>query len=597
MITILIDLIYFQLFLEQTMYSFLRSFLPCLDWPKGLAQNSLKEDLRAGITGAILVLPQGVAYALIAGLPPEFGLYTAIVSATFAAFFGSSMHMISGPTAALSIVAATVITNAIGDNSVDYISLMITLTFMVGVIQLVLGFLNFGVLINFISHSVVQGFTSGAAVIIAASQIKNLLGFEVENNGTLMSYMMGVFDNLERTNSIALGIAAVTVATAFILKIYVKRIPYLLGAMISGISFYLLVNGSAKGVYSLDGLSGTLPPLSYPKLDFDIFSILLSGSFAVALLGLIEAASIARSIAMRSKQQINGNQEIIGQGVSDVVGSFFSCYPSSGSFTRSGGNYDAGAKTPMASLFSAFFVILFVLFFPSLTKYIPLPVMAGSIIVITWNLFNLKDFIAVFKAEKAETITFLGTFFCTLCFQLEYAIYIGVLISIICYLHKTSRPKISIVAPFINDQGKRQIRSVDRYSLQECPEIKIIRVDGSIFFGSSVHLQKYLQALTKDKHSKIIVISKSVNFIDATGQYMLINEIERIEKNEGKIIFSSLKGNIIDTLEKTELKTILDDNRMFDSTSQAINTMIKDVKPEKCFRCSAKIFKDCPVKH
>ncbi|MBD5771803.1 SulP family inorganic anion transporter [Marinomonas colpomeniae] len=582
------------------MLTFIYSLLPFLRWSKDVNQETLKADVMAGITGAILVLPQGVAYALIAGLPPEFGLYTAIVSATFASFFGSSMHMISGPTAALSIVAATVITSVTADisvdnSAVDYITLMITLTFMVGVIQLALGFLNFGVLVNFISHSVVQGFTSGAAVIIAASQMKNLLGFQVESNGTLMSYIMGVLDNIKETNITALSIGLVTVAIAFMFKRYVKRVPYLLGAMVLGALLCFLIDGAVKGVFLLDELSGTLPPFRLPSFDSDVLSVLLSGAFAVALLGLIEAASIARSIAMRSKQQIEGNQEFIGQGVSNVIGGFLSCYPSSGSFTRSGGNYDAGAKTPLASLFSALLVILFVLFIPSITRFIPVPVMAGSIIVITWNLFDVKGFIETLKSEKAEVITFLGTFVCTLCIQLEFAIYVGVLISIGCYLHKTSRPKVTLVAPLVSDEGKRRIRNVARYALQECPEVKMIRVDGSIFFGSSEHLQKSLQGLGDKGHDKVIVISKGINFIDATGQHMLINEIERIEKKGGRIIFSSLKGNVCDDLEKTELKNQLDDDRLFDTTSQAISDMIQHISAESCTACTSRVFHDCPV--
>jgi len=577
------------------MHSLLHSLFPFITWLKNINKETLKGDLGAGITGAILVLPQGVAYALIAGLPPEFGLYTAIVSATLAAFFGSSMHMISGPTAALSIVAATVVNNAVSQSTLDYIPMMITLTFMVGAIQLVLGFLKFGVLINFISHTVVQGFTSGAAVIIAASQITNLLGFRVASNDSLNNYIIGALDNLHQTNLTALGISLTTIITAFIFKRYFKRIPYLLGAMILGTLVCILIDGSTKGVYLLEKLSGTLPPFSQPNFDDNILTNLFLGALSVALLGLIEAASIARSIAIRSKQKIEGSQEFIGQGISNLVGGVLSCYPSSGSFTRSGGNYDAGAKTPIASLFSALIVISFILFFPSLTTYIPMPVMAGSIIAITWNLFDIKGFIKTIKSDKSEAITLLGTFICTLCIQLEYAIYVGVLISIVLYLHKTSRPRITTVAPVITAHGNRRIRNINRYSLQECPEIKMIRIDGSIFFASSNHVQTYLHKLSAANNEKIIIISKGINFIDSTAQHMLINEIERIEKMKGKIIFSSIKGNVYDDLAKTDLKTVLDDHRMFDSTSEAIQIMIKSIKPEKCHHCSFNIFKDCPV--
>ena len=221
--------------------------------------------------------------------------------------------------------------------------------------------------------------------------------------------------------------------------------------------------------------------------------------------------------------------------------------------------------------------------------------MASMIMVITWNLFDIKAFISTVKSDRPEALTFIGTFIFTLCIPLEYAIYVGVFISIGLYLYKTSRPKITLVAPIINTVGERSIRSVNRHSLQECPEIKMIRIDGSLFFASSQHVQTYLQVLSKTDNENIIVISKGINFIDATAQQMLINEIERIERKGGKIIFSSLKGNVYDDLEKTKLKIILDENRVFDSTSEAINVMIQNINPKKCSYCPAKVFHDCPV--
>ncbi|MBR7889659.1 SulP family inorganic anion transporter [Marinomonas sp. A79] len=514
-------------------------------------------------------------------LPPEFGLYTAIVSATLAA---------------LSIVAATVVSKATTMTSVDYISLMLTLTLMVGVIQLVLGFLKVGVLVNFISHSVVQGFTAGAAIIIAASQLKNLLGLNVQSDGSLSSYFLGVVVNIEQTNMFSLSIGLATVLFAVLLRRYVKRVPYLLGAMVLGAALCFVLGAEQQGVIVLDALSGALPVFRLPSVDADVLSVLLSGAIAVALLGLIEAASIARSIAMRSKQQIDGNQEFVGQGMSNIIGSVFSCYPSSGSFTRSGGNYDAGAKTPLASVFAACFVVLFLLFLPSVTHYIPVPVMAGSIMVITWNLFNIKGFLTTLRAEKSEVLTFLGTFLCTLFLQLEYAIYAGVFISIGCYLYRTSRPKITRVAPLVQEGAKRQIRNIVRYDLAECPEIKLIRVDGSVFFGSSDHLQKALQQLLAQQHRKIILIAKGINFIDSSGQHMLLDEIKKIEAAGGHVFFSSLKGHVCDDLEGSDFKNFLDQGRLFTSSTAAINTMIAKVEPDKCAACVNRVFLDCPNK-
>lgn len=565
-----------------------------MPWLSYVNRNTIKADIIAGSTGAILVIPQGIAYALIAGLPPEFGLYTAIISATLAAFFGSSMHMISGPTAALSIVSAVVINNAFPHHTEHYIIMMVTLTFMVGVIQLTLGILKFGLFINFISHTVVQGFTAGAALIIAASQINNLLGLNITTERYFMSYLINSLSNIKETNFYSLCIAITTIATAFFLKKHIPKSPYLLISMIVGVLTCFIIEGSKHGVEMLGSLSGRLPETNTITFNIHDLTSLSLGAFSIALLGLVEASSISRGISIRSKQKINNNKEFIGQGISNLLGSFFSCYPSTGSFTRSGGNYDSGAKTPLASLFSALIVVFFMFMAPSVTTYIPNPVMAASIMVITWNLLNFKELKGVMILEKSEVITFISTFICTLLFSLEYSIYIGTTISIFFYLYKTSHPKITSVAPKQNKNGTRSIRSVTRNSLQECPEIKIIRIDGSLFFASSPHVQAHLQKITSMGYEKIIVISKGINFIDSSAQEMLSGEMERIKKSKGEIFFCSLKGTVYDSLENTGFKESLDNNQQFNSTSNAIRTMIHNIPSEKCSKCPKKVFLDCP---
>ncbi|MFH1489873.1 MAG: SulP family inorganic anion transporter, partial [Pseudomonadota bacterium] len=313
-----------------------RKVFPFLRWWNFIGPDTLKADLIAGLTGAIIVLPQGVAFAMIAGLPPEYGLYTAIVTPIVAALFGSSLHLISGPTTAISIVVFSSIRMFADAGSVEFIQLTLTLTFMMGVFQLAFGLMRMGALVNFVSHSVVVGFTAGAAILIATSQLKNVLGINVPRGASFLNTWLNVLEAIGSVNTYALFVAMSAIACALLFKIYRPRLPGLLFAMIMGSLASLLLSGGSHGVLFIGELPQHLPPLSMPSFSFSIIRQLSPAAMAMALLGLIEALSIARSIATRSHQYIESNQEFIGQGLSNIVGSFFSSYAGSGSFTRSG---------------------------------------------------------------------------------------------------------------------------------------------------------------------------------------------------------------------------------------------------------------------
>ncbi len=345
--------------------AYLLKFLPFLSWAKQTTAATARQDAVAGLTGAIIVLPQGVAYALIAGLPPEYGLYAAIVPAIVAALFGSSWHLISGPTAALSIVVFTTISPLAQVGSAAYISLVLTLTLMAGLFQLMLSLARMGSLVNFVSHSVVVGFTSGAAVVIATSQIKNALGLELQSSGNFILNWMAVADNILATHLPSLVIAALTLSTLIIIKRWRKKWPNMLIAMVVGSlatqGLQLTTWLDASQIALVGQIPSQLPPLSAPLMTWDLLRQLAPGAMALGFIGLVEAVSIARSVATRSGQRIHGNQEFIGQALSNILGSFSSSYATSGSFTRTGVNYEAGATSPLAALFAAIFLALIVL--------------------------------------------------------------------------------------------------------------------------------------------------------------------------------------------------------------------------------------------
>lgn len=402
-----------------------RRFLP--PWVDHLGQVALRRDVQAGLTGALIVLPQGIAYASIAGLPPEFGLYCAIGPTIVAALFGSSWHMVSGPTAAISIVVFSVLTPLATPGSPDYVMQALTLGFLTGMIQFAVGLARLGRLAHFISHSVVVGFTTGAACLIATSQLKHFFGLAAFSASGFFSQIALTLEQLPSANLHAVAVGT----TAFVVSLVAQRIDRRLPHMIFGMVSSGLLAAWLGGVSTVDPIPAALPRLSLPSFDIAHWHHLFSSASIIAILGLTEAIAIARSLALRSGQVIAGNQEIIGQGLSNIAGSFLSAYPSSGSFTRSGLNLDAGAQTPLAAVFSSVFLVAALLFVANWITYLPMPAMAGVLFLVAWGLVDRQEIRRVLEGPRHELVTFLATFLSTLLVQLEYAVFIGIGISLL----------------------------------------------------------------------------------------------------------------------------------------------------------------------
>ncbi len=440
----------------------LPQIFPFLTWCHEVNRSTLRADLSAGLTGAVIVLPQGVAFAIIAGLPPIYGLYTAIVTPIVAALFGSSKHLVSGPTTPISLIVFASVSQLALPGSPDYIEKVLTVTFLAGVFQLALGLGRMGMLINFVSHVVVTGFTAGAALLIIEGQLKHLLGLSIPSGKSFLETMGLIGQNLHHTNLLALLVGLFTMLFSIFLKKAAPKLPNLLFAIIGGTLLAQLMGGESAGILLVGEVPGRLPAPSLPDFSFSALSNLAPQAFAIALLGLIEATSIARSIAVKSQQDIDGNQEFIGQGLSNVVGSFFSCYAGSGSFTRSGLNYESGAKTPMAAVFSAVLLAMVLLLVAPLIAYLPVAAMAGIIILVGYNLIDFRFSKVVLQASKRQGTVLVITFLATLFLNLEYAVYIGVMFSLMFYLQRTSQPHVATMAPDHEDPHRKFTRSIER---------------------------------------------------------------------------------------------------------------------------------------
>lgn len=497
---------------------------PFLSWLPKLTSQSLRADFWAGLTGAIIVLPQGVAYAMIAGLPPEYGLYTAIVPAILAALFGSSNHLISGPTAALSVIVFTTVSQFAEVGTPLYIQLCFTLTLCAGLVQLLFGLLRFGVVVNFVSHSVVLGFTAGAAVVIAVSQLKHVLGLDYASGQTAIENIGLLVMHLKQTNTDELIVGVFTMLICVLVKQLAPRAPNMLLAMLAAMGMAYFMNALGFEVALVGQVDSSYLKLSSPFQGMSHFEPMLGGIFAVAMLGLVEAVSISRSVALKSRQTLDSNQEFIGQGISNLVGSFFSCYVSSGSFTRSGVNYSSGAKTPLAAVFAGLILLLVMVNFVQYAAYIPISGMGGLLLVVAWNLIDIPHIKTLVEHDKKETFVLAVTCTAALFMHLEWAIYIGVATSLFFYLRRTSRPVVEVL--------DKQELNIDAQQ-----DLTVVRINGSIFFGCVQYLHQELQSLTAER---VVILGRGINFIDHVGVQMLDDYVARSGR---KVYFCRFKNS------------------------------------------------------
>ena len=411
----------------------MRRFLPFLDWLPLLRDKTVvRADVLAGLTGAIVVLPQGVAFATLAGMPPAFGLYAAMIPCVIAALFGSSRVMVTGPANAISLTVLAIIAPLAAPESPRYIELVITLAFMVGVWQLLLGFARAGKLINFVSHTVIVGFTAGAAVLIVNSQIRNFFGIDITRGASVWQTAQQFLAHVGDVKPMPVLVGVLTLLAAILWQPLNRKVPAMLVAVVVG-SVAAAIARSIDPSYAIktvDALPGAVPPLSLPDFSLATLQSLLVPSIAMTLLALAEAVSIAQALAIRRKEKLDGNQEFFGQGLANVIGSFFSAYPASGSFNRSGVNVAAGAVTPFSAIMASVFLVAILVFVAPLARFLPLAAVAAILFLVAWNLVDKRE-IAHLLHDKYERITLLATFFATLLMPLEWSILLGVAVSLV----------------------------------------------------------------------------------------------------------------------------------------------------------------------
>jgi SulP family sulfate permease len=551
----------------------MKRFLPILEWLPNYTKEKLKGDLPAGLTVGIILIPQGMAYAMIAGLPPVFGLYAALIPQVIYAILGSSRQLSVGPVAMDSLLVASGLGALKLSGIEEYVSMAIFLALFMGSIQLLLGIFRMGFLVNFLSKPVISGFTSAAAIIIGFSQLKHLLGVDIERSNRFHELMVNTAEVIGGTNLITLTIGLLGIAVIMVIKRIKKTIPSALVVVVLGILAVYFFGLDAQGVKIVGDVPSGFPKPGLASIDESKIMDLLPIATALALVAFMESISVSKSIeAKHTDYKVDPNQELIAIGASNVIGSFFQSYPTTGGFSRSAVNNDAGARTGMASIISAVVVLLTLLFLTPLFYYLPKPVLASIIMVAVFGLIDFKYPILLWKTRKDEFVLLLLTFSVTLFVGIIQGIIVGVLYSLLLLVYRTAKPHIAELARI---KGTDYFKNVDRFEeeVEDRPDLLIIRFDGQLYFGNVQYFRNELAKRCSKKGNElkaVILNAEALNYIDSTGSLALISIIQDIKAKGRKFIMTGAIGPTRDILYKTGIIDELGKENLFVKTHEAV---------------------------
>jgi SulP family sulfate permease len=550
----------------------IKKIIPILEWLPKYNTSLFKGDVLAGITVGIILIPQGIAYALIAGLPPIYGLYCALVPQVMYVIFGSSRQVAIGPVAMDSLIVATGVSTLALAGSDSYISIAILLALMVGTIQFIMGVFRLGFIVNFLSKPVITGFSSAIALIIGCNQFRNLLGVDFVQSDQIQYVIEDVLLQITNYNFHTTIIGFFSVAIIVIFRKINIKIPNALIVVVLGIIIMKYFGKSFNDVSIIKEIPSGLPSFGIPDVDLDQIRELLPIAFTLVMVGYLETISIGKSLeAKQDEYLVRPNQELIALGLSNMVGSLFKAYPSTSSFSRSAINEESGAKTGMAALISVLMVILTLLFLTPLFYYLPKAVLAAIIIVAVFGLVNFKEAIFLWKANHLDFWLLLATFLATLLLGIEFGIIVGVGLSLIVLIFRTSRPYVAELGKVPNSNFYRNKNRFEEVIIES--DILIFRFDAQIFYANSSYFRAKLAEMVHEKGAalKLIVLdAESVNRVDSTGVEMLKERIKYYQKKDITFFFVGVKGPVRDDLFRSGILSVIEINHFFMRVNDAV---------------------------
>lgn len=559
----------------------LKKYIPILSWLPSYKKAALSGDLSAGLTVGVMLIPQGIAYAMIAGLPPIYGLYTAMTPQVIYAIFGTSRQLSVGPTAMDSLIVAAGITSlaTVGAAGTEnYIAAAIMLAFLMGLMQLAFGIFKLGFLVNFLSKPVISGFTSAAAIIIGLNQLKHIFGIEIprSNQAHFLLYDTGVAIN--STNLITLCLGVGTILTIIILKKYLKKMPAALTVVILSILIVPFFHLDLYGVNIIGAIPNGLPSPSIPDFSQNYFKDLLPLALTLSLIAFMEAISQAKALEDKHNDyKVDANQELIALGLSNIVGSIFKSYPSTGGFSRTAVNDQSGAKTGMSFIIAAGLVALTLLFLTPLFYYLPKAVLGGIIIVAVMGLINIKYPIKLWKYNKDDLIMLLGTFAVTLTIGIKEGIIVGVILSLGFLIFRSTRPHIAECARI---EGTNYFKNVERFdNTKGRKEVLILRFDGQLYFANTNYFKDQLNDMIAKKGPtlKLVILNaEAINHLDSSAVHMLDTTIKELCKKEIYFAVAGAIGPVRDIIFNSGLSETIGKELMFAEVNKALECLQED---------------------
>ncbi len=551
----------------------MQKILPFLGWLGGYQKKDVPKDLIAGLTVAVVLIPQGMAYAMIAGLPPVYGLYASVVPLIIYAFLGTSRQVAMGPVAMDSLLVAAGLGALAIVGVENYIMMALVLAFLVGAIQMILGIFRMGFLVRFLSKPVISGFTSGAALIIIFSQLKYLLGTEIPGSQLFHQLVNNAFQSLGNTNlyDFGIGVAGILLITLF--KKWDQRIPGILIVVFLGILAVYFLRLEQYGVQVVGAIPDGMPSFQIPNIDFEKIKLLWPIAVTLALVGYLETISIGKAIEEKnSTDHIDPNQELVALGASNMIGSFFQSYISTASFSRSAINDGSGAQTNLASIFSVVLVILTLLFLTPIFYYLPKAILASIIMVSVFGLINVIYPKRLWKHGRGEFVVLLATFLATLFIGIPQGILIGVLFSLLLMVYKTSNPHFATLGNVRNSDYYKNIKRFgDEVVLRD--DLLIVRFDSQLYFGNSDYFKVELlrRIEKKGKTLKAVILNaEAITYIDSTGANVLRRVIDTIHTHELQFYIAGAIGPTRDTIYRSGIIDSLTKEYLFVKTKDAV---------------------------
>jgi SulP family sulfate permease len=578
------------------MQHWLRDALVFLERPAHILGSYRREDLwpdmMAGLTVAVVLLPQALAYALIADLPPQTGLYAAVVAAVVGALWGSSWHLHTGPTNAASLlVLSTLLTVAI-PGTPQYLAAAGLMAVMVGLARLVMGLARMGVLVNFVSDSVVIGFTAGAGVLISAYQLRHLFRLSFADSTALYTTLSETLQHLSQTHwpSLLLGLATIVMMILF--KRVKPQWPNALLALVVASAAVATLKLDQQGVRVLGELPRSLPPLAdLPLLDLSLIGQISTGALAISAIGLVEAMSIARAIAAQTGQRINSNQEFVGQGLANIAAGVFSGYTCSGSFTRSAVNYSAGARSSLASVFSGLWVLVAMLLFAPLAAYLPRAALAGVLIVTAYDMVDRREMKRIWHASVGDTTIMIATLAATLLLPLEFAVLAGMVVSFARYIVKTSMPPVYPVVP--DENFRHFVRQEERSA---CPQLGVMTIGGALYFGAAHHVEEAIRAnFEKNLGQRYLLLRMQlVDHCDVSGIHMLEAVVRLYRQRKGDVYMTGVRPAVMAQMTLIGFDRFLGHDHFLNREEAVSFLFHKVLDPSVCiYECDLRIFAEC----